>query len=71
MFRLTQRIKTSCKFLNKNGAILFHDINIYQGVKRFFNELELPKYSFLHSYGLGIMSKNKELISMVEKVWNI
>lgn len=59
------------KFLNKNGVFLFHDINEMHGAKQFFNELELPKYSFLHSYGLGIMSKNKELISRVKKIWNI
>ena len=59
------------KFLNENSVILFHDTNVYEGVIRFFGELDLPKYNFTHSYGLGVVSKNKELISKIKEIWDI
>ena len=59
------------KFLNENSVILFHDTNIYEGITRFFGELDLPKYNFTHSYGLGVVSKNKELISKIKELWDI
>ena len=59
------------KFLNENSVILFHDTNIYEGVIRFFGELDLPKYNFTHSFGLGVVSKNKELISKIKEIWDI
>ena len=59
------------KFLNENSVIMFHDINSYEGVTRFFGELNLPKYNFTHSYGLGVVSKNKELISKIKEIWDI
>ena len=58
------------KFLNENSVILFHDTNIYEGVIRFFDELDLPKFNFTHSYGLGVASKNKDLISKIKKIWD-
>ena len=62
--------QTWIKFLNENSIILFHDINIYKGLTRFFNELNLPKYKFTHSYGLGVVSKNKETISKIKEIWD-
>ena len=59
------------KFLNENSVILFHDTNIYEGVTRFFGEIDLPKYNFTHSFGLGVVSKNKELISKIKEIWDI
>ena len=59
------------KFLNANSVVLFHDTNIFEGAKQFFNELELPKYNFTHSYGLGVVSKNKDLIFKIKKMWDI
>ncbi|MFW9821464.1 MAG: class I SAM-dependent methyltransferase [Candidatus Thorarchaeota archaeon] len=59
------------KFLNKDGVILFHDTNAYPGVVKFFNELNLPKFNFLHSYGLGVISKNELLMSKIEEKWNL
>ncbi len=50
---------------------MFHDTNIYEGVIRFFGELDLPKYNFTHSFGLGDVSKNKELISKIKEIWYI
>lgn len=59
------------KFLDETSVVLFHDIYIYDGVEKFFNELELPKYYFTHSYGLGIASKNKELMLKIKELWDI
>lgn len=58
------------KFLNENSVILFHDTEIYEGVSRFFKEVELPKYHFPHSYGLGVLSYNQELISNIKEIWD-
>ena len=58
------------KFLKEDSVVLFHDVNIYEGVIRFFNELNLPKYCFTHSFGLGVASRNKELISKIEEIWD-
>ncbi|MFW9895920.1 MAG: class I SAM-dependent methyltransferase [Candidatus Thorarchaeota archaeon] len=59
------------KFLNTNSVVLFHDTIKFEGVKQFFNELELPKYNFTHSHGLGVASKNKDLILMIKKIYDI
>jgi predicted O-methyltransferase YrrM len=49
--------------VTENGVVLFHDIAIREfGVKDFFRELSGGyKLFFLHSAGLGIFTKNKEL----------
>jgi len=58
-------------FVKENGVILFHDINVPQdkrfGVERFFNEIDLPKFKFYHSFGLGVASRNKSIIRKIEK----
>lgn len=59
------------QFLDENSVVLFHDTNAYEGVTRFFGELDLPKYNFTHSFGLGVVSKNKELISKIKEIWDI
>jgi len=57
------------KFVKKDGVILFHDVYVPQekrfGVEKFFNEINLPKFRFLHSYGLGIVSKNENIIKNI------
>jgi len=63
--------QTWSQFLNGKGIILFHDTDVYEGVKQFFNELELPKFNFTHSFGLGVLSKNKELILKIQKMWDL
>ncbi len=63
--------ETWSKFLNENGIVLFHDTMVeelngnHYGVKRFFEELDLPKVNFTHTFGLGVASKNKELINFI------
>lgn len=64
--------ETWSPFLNENGIILFHDTCIEElngnqyGVKKFFDELEMPKVTFTHTFGLGIASYNKELIEFIK-----
>jgi cephalosporin hydroxylase len=50
-------------FVKENGIILFHDIAVQSfGVKEFFRELTGGyKMFFLHSAGLGIFTRNKDL----------
>jgi len=70
--------ETWSKFVKKDGVILFHDIEIPPeliesefgnkfGVKRFFDEIDLPKFKFLHSFGLGVVSKDKSIIDKIKK----
>jgi len=49
--------------VTENGIVLFHDIAVHHfGVKEFFRELSGGyKLFFLHSAGLGIFTKNKQL----------
>lgn len=58
--------------LKENGIVLFHDSCVdvlggrQFGVKRFFEEIDLPKCNFTHTFGLGVVSKNKELIEFIK-----
>jgi tetratricopeptide (TPR) repeat protein len=66
--------ETWSKFVKDDGIILFHDTCVDNpdfGVKRFFDELQLPKLNFTCSYGLGVVSKNKELIQEIDMVFSI
>ena len=64
--------ETWSPFVKENGVILFHDTCIEElngnqyGVKRFFDELDLPKVTFTHTFGLGVASQNKELIEFIK-----
>ena len=59
------------KFVKKNGVILFHDVNAPEykgfGVRKFFDEIDLPKIMFTHSYGLGVVSQNKDLMKKIKE----
>lgn len=65
--------ETWSKFLSDDAVILFHDTMVDNingneyGVKRFFEELDLPKVNFTHTFGLGVASKNKDLINLIEQ----
>jgi predicted O-methyltransferase YrrM len=69
--------ETWSKFLNDDGVILLHDTCIESlngneyGVKKFFDEIDLPKVTFTHCYGLGVVSKNKDLIETIKKQFNL
>lgn len=58
------------KFLTDNGVILFHDTCVFEdsfGVRKFFRELDWPKLNFKNSYGLGVATKNVELLNMIRE----
>lgn len=65
--------ETWSKFLSDDGVILLHDTCVEEindkeyGVKKFFEEIDLPKVNFTHTFGLGVISKNKNLIKYIEK----
>lgn len=53
-------------FVASDGVVLLHDTCVEDfGVRRLFNEIRLPKTNFAHSYGLGVISKSKSLISEI------
>ena len=53
-----------------NSIILFHDvISFKDSVGKFFNEIDYPKTFFTHSAGLGIVSKNQDIIDNINNVW--
>lgn len=66
------------KFLDDDGVILMHDTcveeyngNTQYGVKKFFSEIDLPKINFTHTFGLGVISKNKNLINYIESNFDL
>ena len=69
--------ETWSKFLNDDGVILMHDTCVESlngneyGVKKFFDELDMPKVTFTHCFGLGVISKNVQLIETIKKQFNL
>jgi predicted O-methyltransferase YrrM len=66
------------KFVKDDGVILFHDTlahittqNPSFEVHKFFDEITLPKLNFSCSHGLGVVSKNKRLITEINKTFDI
>ena len=54
------------KFVRDDGVILMHDtISFPDDVGRFYDELQLPKFNFTHSNGLGIVCRNRDLLAQV------
>lgn len=68
--------ETWSKFVSDDGVILLHDTEIEEangheyGVKKFFEEIDLPKFNFTHSFGLGVVSKNQKLIDLIKENWS-
>lgn len=60
------------QFLSDDGIILFHDTaienydNKVYGVKRFFEELDLPKFNIEHTFGLGVACKNEVVLNHIK-----
>ena len=62
------------KFVREDGIVLFHDTCVEDpsfGVKKLFDSIQLPKANFKHSSGLGIVSKNSQLINEIKKLFDI
>jgi GT2 family glycosyltransferase/glycosyltransferase involved in cell wall biosynthesis len=63
--------------VSDNGVILFHDVHAYLpgfGVHMFWKEIkrQYPTLEFYHSYGLGVLFKNKAMhaqVAHLESVW--
>jgi hypothetical protein len=68
--------ETWTKFLSEDSVVLLHDTNIEEangheyGVKKFFDELDMPKFNFLHSFGLGVVSKNPDIIRLIGETFS-
>ena len=55
------------KFVKKTGVIVFHDTMSYPNdVGRLFDEINLPKFNFTNSHGLGVVSSNEKLIQEIQ-----
>ena len=55
---------------DENSIILFHDIISFPNtVGKYFNELPYYKTYMTHSAGLGILSKNKDIIDVINNNW--
>jgi hypothetical protein len=69
--------ETWSQFVSEDGVILLHDTCVESingneyGVKRFFEEIELPKCTFTHTFGLGIISKNQKLIELIQNNFDL
>jgi len=69
--------ETWSKFVSDNGIILMHDTCVEQyegkeyGVKKFFDELDMPKFTFEHSFGLGVVCKNPTIINEIKTTFNL
>ena len=64
--------ETWSKFVKDDGVILFHDTCVSEyGVKDFFAELNLPKTNFTCSYGLGVVSKDQDLIDEIKTTFDL
>jgi hypothetical protein len=56
--------------MSDNGVVIFHDtISFPNDVGKFFNELKYHKTNFSHSAGLGVLSKNKNIIDEINNQW--
>ena len=57
-------------FVPNSGVILFHDTDSHDdrfGVKKFFQELDMPKHELSGFQGLGIVTKNKRLMKKIKE----
>jgi len=64
--------ETWSKFVTDDGIILLHDTCIESfnsreyGVKKFFDELDMPKFTFTHCYGLGVICRNEVVLNRIK-----
>jgi len=63
---------TWSKFVKDDGVILFHDTCVPDfGIRKFFDEIPLPKTNFTCSHGLGVVSKNSNLIEEIQETFQL
>jgi hypothetical protein len=53
------------RFLTGHGVVIMHDVASFDGVKQFYNEIPWPKVYFGHSAGLGVATKNLDLLAKI------
>lgn len=64
--------ETWSNFLSENGVILLHDTcieklnDVEYEVKKLFDELDMPKFTFTHCYGLGVVTKNSVMLDYIK-----
>ena len=64
--------ETWSKFVTDDGIILLHDTCVESlnsrdyGVKKFFDELDMPKFTFTHCYGLGVICRNEVVLNHIK-----
>lgn len=66
--------KTWSKFVKDDGIILFHDTWVFGGgfgVHKLFQEIKLPKTNFKSSHGLGVVSKDENIIKEINQIFNL
>lgn len=57
-------------FVKQDGVVLLHDVCVPEfTVKEYFNEIPYPKGWFRHSAGLGVVSRDENLLKQIEKVF--
>jgi hypothetical protein len=57
-------------FLSARGVVLMHDTCVpHFGVRRFFDEIDMPKLNLWTSHGLGILSRDTALINEIALVF--
>jgi len=59
------------KLISETGVILMHDVASFEGVKVVYDLSKLHKTKFLHSSGLGVLSKNEQLIQEINKKYGL
>lgn len=65
---------TWSKFVKDDGVILLHGTCVTKPgyeVYKFFNEIDLPKTNFTFSYGLGVISKNTQIIEEINCTFDL
>lgn len=56
------------KFLNINSVVLFHDVDLFDGVRKFFSELDGFKIIRSGSCGLGIWTKSENSFEKIKMI---
>lgn len=63
---VSEDFRSWVRFLNPGGIVLLHDTCVgHFGVRRFFDEIDLPKTNFWNAFGLGLISKDAALIAEI------
>jgi predicted O-methyltransferase YrrM len=65
----TNDFNTWSKFLTDDAIILMHDVSSFPEVRQVFEEINMPKIMFTHSAGLGVLSKNSQIIENIKNVF--